>query len=118
MMHQQIVPIRAWDQADPGVIELNGYLDKNAASEIEEDARLCIASGIHEFVLDCEQLTFISETGIHALFEIAQEIQAVKGRLAACNLQPQVRDAFDASGLDFVIPVYDTQFDAKHALVA
>jgi anti-anti-sigma regulatory factor len=45
-------------------------------------------------------------------------MQETQGRLVACNLRPQVEDMLDASGIDIVVPVYETRAEAFAALAA
>jgi len=106
----------AWIPAEPDVMELEGRLDTSTAPAVEEDARLCIQSGARRMVLDCRNLFFISGIGLQTILTLAHAMQKAGGRLILCNLQPQVREMVDASGLEDFVPVYEGQSDAFLAL--
>ena len=108
----------AWNVAEPEIMELSGRLDSGTAPEIEESALLCIRSGARDMILDCANVSYITGTGMQTLLRVAREMQAVRGKLAVCNLQPPVREVFDFCGLDSMISVFDTVFDARNDLVA
>jgi anti-anti-sigma factor len=95
-----------------------GRLDSGTAKSFEEDALLCIESGAHEMVFDGTQLSYISGAGLRAVLSLARAMQETQGRLAACNLQPQVEEMFDVSGIDVLVPVYQTRDEAFAALAA
>ena len=108
----------AWSFAEPEIMELAGRLDSLTSSAVEEDVLLCIQSGARDMILDCDHVTYITGTGMQSLLRVAREMQMAHGKLAVCNLQPQVRDVFDFCGLESVIPVYETVSDARVALAA
>ncbi len=105
-----------WNIAEPEIMKLSGRLDSMSAAEIEEDALLCIQSGARDMILDCEDLTYITGTGAQSLLRVAREMQAVRGKLAVCNLHQ--REIFDYCGLESIIPIYETLTDARMALSA
>lgn len=100
------------DFPEPGVMEITRYLDSASAREVEEDVSLCIQSGAREMVLDCSKLHYITGAGMRAILAMARDMQAVQGRLAVCNLQPQVHEMFEACGYNRLIPVYGDRDEA------
>lgn len=101
---------------EPEIMKLSGRLDSMNATEIEEDIMLCIQSGARDMILDCDEVTYITGTGIQSLLRVARAMQSVRGKLAVCNLRQ--RDIFDYCGLDSIIPVYETLSEARTALAA
>jgi anti-anti-sigma factor len=91
---------------EPEVMEISGRLDDGSAYMVEEDGLLCIESGARRMVLDCEKLSYITGAGMRAFLTLARALQEAGGHLAACNLQPQVADMFDACGYNAIIPIY------------
>ena len=111
-----VLPNEVWNVYEPEIMKLSGRIDSMTAAEIEEDVLLCIQSGARDMILDCDDVTYITGTGIQSLLRLAREMQAVRGKFAVCNLHQ--RDIFDFCGLESVIPVYDTLTDARMAFAA
>jgi anti-anti-sigma factor len=93
-------------------------LDGDTATAIEEDTLLCIQSGAREMLLDCSELEYVTGAGMQTFLRLAREMRAVDGKLAVCNLQPQVREMFEMCGLESMIPIYEDQAAAKFAMAA
>lgn len=108
--------VEAFSPAEPEVMELSGRLDGGTAPSVEEDALLCISSGARRMVLDCGNLFYITGAGLRAFLNVARALEVMQGKLAVCNLQPQVRDMFDACGFRTVIPAFANQNEAIAAL--
>ena len=110
------LPNEAWKVAEPEIMPLSGRIDSMTAPDIEEDIMRCIQSGARDMILDCTDVTYITGTGVQTLLRVAKEMQAVRGKLAVCNLRE--RELFDYCGLDSVIPVYETWSEARAASAA
>jgi anti-anti-sigma factor len=113
---ETLAATESWNVTEPEIMKLSGRLDSMTATEVEEDALLCIRSGAREMILDCDEVTYITGAGVQSLLRIAREMQAVHGKLAVCNLHE--REIFDFCGLDGIIPVYETLSDARSAHAA
>lgn len=105
-----------WALSEPEIMELEGRLDAGSASRAGEDIRLCIESGADRMILDCANVPYMSGAGLRTLLDAAREMQQKGGYLAVCDLQPQVKEVFDACGLGVVIPSYEGQSEASQAL--
>ena len=66
-------------------------------------------------VVDLSQSPYISSSGLKALLALSGEFQARNGGLAVCSLAELARDIFRISGVDTVIPVYESQDDVLAA---
>ena len=108
----------AWSLTEPEIMELSGRIDSISATALEEDVSLCIQSGARDMILDCENVTYITGTGLQSFIKLARQMQACRGKLAVCNLQPQVREVFEFCGLESILPVYESMTEARMALAA
>ena len=106
----------AWSISEPEIMKLCGRLDSMSAPAMEEDVLLCIQSGARDMILDCNDVTYITGTGLQSLIRVAREMQAARGKLALCNLHQ--REVFDFCDVESIIPVYDTLSEARSALAA
>lgn len=106
----------AVDLAEPEIVRLMGRIDSMTSPEIEEDVLLSIRSGARDMILDCEEVTYITGTGVQTLLRLARRMQEARGKLVVCNLHQ--REIFDYCGLDSVIPVYESIDEARVSLAA
>jgi anti-sigma B factor antagonist len=111
-------PLEQLDIPEMEIMELSGRLDGDTSISIEEDVLLCIQSGAREMLMDCSKLDYITGAGMQTFLRLAREMQSLGGKFAVCNLQRQVKDMFEACGLESVIPVYEDQAAAKIAMAA
>jgi anti-anti-sigma factor len=100
------------------IMEMPARLDSDTGLQIEEDILLCIQSGAREMLLDCGKMDYITGSGTQSLLRLAREMKDVGGKLAVCNLQPQVKQMFEMCGFESVISVYDDLTTAKIQMVA
>jgi anti-anti-sigma factor len=95
---------------------LEGRLDTATASAVE--ARLVALAEASRVVLDLTGVRFISSAGLRVLLRAAKAAKAAGRGIAVCALQPGVREVFEISGFDRIIPAYATRDEALSALRA
>ena len=108
----------SWNASEPDIMEISGRLDADTALIVEEDALLCIRSGAREMLLDCSGLESVTGAGMQTLLRLAREMRAARGKLAVCNLRPQVKEMFDVCGIENMIAIYEDRATARAALAA
>ncbi|MDE2029868.1 MAG: STAS domain-containing protein [Alphaproteobacteria bacterium] len=99
-MASAIDPSAPWLVTEPEIMEMDQYLSSANAPDLEEDARLCIASGARDMVFDCARLGYLTGAGARAFLAVARMMGEAGGKLAIRNLNGQPRDLFLACGLD------------------
>ena len=80
------------------VVSISGRLDAVTAPEYEKIIRETIDSGHIYFVVDFEQLDYISSAGLRALLLMAKLLKEKSGKVCFANVQGNVRSVFDMSG--------------------
>ena len=68
-------------------------------------------------VVDCHKVTEVSSAGLSAFLMIARELQEHGVKFALCSMAPRVRDVFEMTGFDKIIPVHATRdgaLDSPH----
>lgn len=113
-----VIYTEQWNLSEPGIMELSGRLDTEAAVELEESILLCIQSGMRDLVLDCTALDSVTGAGTQSLLRVAREMQQVCGKLATCNVKDDVQAMFELCGIDKFIPSYEDQSAARIAMAA
>jgi stage II sporulation protein AA (anti-sigma F factor antagonist) len=80
------------------VVTISGRLDAVTAPEYEKRIREMIDGGNSYFVVDFEQLDYISSAGLRALLLMAKLLKEKDGKVCFANVKGNVRSVFDMSG--------------------
>jgi anti-anti-sigma factor len=95
------------------VATLEGRLDTATAAEAE--ATLIGMLAAPGMVLDMTQVRYVSSAGLRILLKLAKEAKAKGAAYSLVGLQPAVREVFEISGFDKIIPSYATLAEAVAA---
>ena len=104
---QQPIQENVWLVNEPAVMDSDRYLSSANAPDLKEDARLCIASGTRQMILNCANMTYMTGSGVRTFLEIARLMEQAGGVLRVHGLSGQPREIFLACGMDTVIPMVD-----------
>lgn len=88
------------------VLSAEGNLDIAGAAEFESQTPE-IAEG-SRVVVDVSGVGFVASSGMRVLLKMAQQAKNVGASLAICGMNDTVREVFEVSGFDAIIPVEPT----------
>ena len=91
-------------------------VDGMNARELQTDLEEAILESDRAVVLDLQRLVYISSAGLRVILLTAKGLQRRQAKLAVCSLSDLVREIFEISGFDKIIPVHETVPDALIAL--
>ncbi|TVM17631.1 anti-anti-sigma factor [Oceanidesulfovibrio indonesiensis] len=94
------------------VVEVKGRIDASTAAEFGNAITALIDAGEARLVLDLEGLEYISSAGLREFLKAAKALKAKSGKFAVCGLRDYVREVFDMSGFDTIIPIHSCVDDA------
>lgn len=101
---------------DVSSIKLEGRFDANTSDAVEKFIRERIEKGRSQFVLNMENVSFISSAGLRVVIIIARELRNEhQGDLHMAVLQPSVKRVFEISGLNNVLKIFDDEQTATRA---
>ena len=63
-------------------------------------------------VLDFEGISYISSAGLRVVLLVAKTLQKQNAKMAVCSLSDSIREIFEISGFDKIIPVHGSRADA------
>lgn len=69
-------------------------------------------AGRRKLVLNFAKVEYLSSAALGKLITLNKKLQAVKGRLALCNIDPQIFEVFEITGLKKVFNIYKSEQDA------
>ena len=95
---------------------VNGRIDSTNARDFEEAIRTSIEDGDHAVILDFEKLTYISSAGLRAVLMTAKNLWKRDAKFALCSLSGSVKEVFEISGFDKIVPIHDTREGALSSL--
>ena len=98
--------IYAEREGDTLVIKADGRIDGANARAFQSDLEAAIEDTDRTVVLDFESLSYISSAGIRVILMTAKMLQRRDGVFALCALSDPIREIFQISGFDKIIPIH------------
>jgi anti-anti-sigma factor len=95
------------------VATLDGRLD--TATSATAEATLLGLLAPPGLVLDMTKVRYVSSAGLRTLLKLAKEAKAKDAAFSLVALQPAVREVFEISGFDKIIPAFATVAEAIKA---
>ncbi len=102
-------------QGDATIVRPTGRLDFGASAGFQEELGAAIAGGSARVVIDASALEYVSSAGLRAFLVGARAAKSAGISLAICCLSANVREVFQVSGFDRLVPVKDTLAEAMAA---
>ena len=98
------------------IVQAVGRVDGANARDFHEGLEASIGTDGESMVLDFEGLTYISSAGLRVVLLVAKTLQQQRAKLAVCSLSDSIREVFEISGFDKIVPVYASPDDAMSGL--
>ena len=96
--------------------DVGGRIDGSNAVEFEAAIRTAIKESDRAVIMDFEKLSYISSAGLRVILLMAKLLQNRDTKLVLCSLSDPVREVFEISGFDKILPIHPTRADALVAL--
>ena len=92
-----------------------GRLDAMTVPSFENELRDHMSQGIARAVVDFEDVTYISSSGLRVLLTARRLAHSQGGDVKLCRLSPRVREIFEMVGFNQVFGIYDSVEEAQSA---
>ena len=114
MQLQEEGPMQASFQKSGGtvIVTANGRVDGANAREFQDALGAAIDPEVSGMILNLSQLTYISSAGLRAILLTANVLREREAKFAACALPDRIREVFQISGFDQIVPIHDTEAEA------
>jgi len=86
------------ERSDVIIVFLSGYIDTYNTKYFNDQIDKVLSAGYIKLVLDCNQLNYMSSTGIGAMTGIMKTLKTRGGEIILVNIQPKVMDVFQLLG--------------------
>ena len=100
------------------IANVGDRIDGTEARNFQETLTGVIDEDVKALILDLEELSYISSAGLRVILLTARVLQRQGGKLAICSLSDPIREVFEISGFDKIIPVHASREDAAAAVGA
>jgi anti-sigma B factor antagonist len=94
------------------ILALNGRLDTLNHSILENEIASLIEKKQKDIILDCQDLDYVSSSGLRILLKALNQVKTLHGRFSICNLQPQIIKVFKISGFDHLFELFPGRNEA------
>ena len=90
------------------VLHVAGRMDAENAVVFEKQCESCIAEGVTKLVVNLADLKYVSSMGLRSFVMIGQKLQEKGGDFRICCLTGLVRQVFEITRLNQVLPLHDS----------
>ena len=89
-------------------IEIIGRLDADSSPEAEKVVKDAIKDQTNRILFNLASLEYLSSAGLRVLLGAAKEMRRKDGKIVLCALNEFVKEIFEVSGFQTLIPITDT----------
>jgi len=89
-------------------IAIKGRLDADSSVEAEKVVKEALKGQTTRVLFDLASLEYLSSAGLRVLLGAAKEMRRKDGKLVLCSLNEFVKEIFEVSGFQSLIPIVDS----------
>ena len=89
-------------------ITITGRLDADSSPEAEKVVNEALEGQTKQVLFNLASLEYLSSAGLRVLLSTAKEMRRRNGKLVLCSLNEFVKELFDVSGFQSLIPIADS----------
>ncbi len=90
------------------VAAVKGRMDAITAADFEEGMAEWIAKGETAFLIDLQEMDYISSAGLRAILKISKSLKPLNGAMRFRGLQDHVKEVFKISGFDTLFQISES----------
>jgi len=100
-------------EQEVAVASVKGRIDAVSSPEFEKEMAELIAEGNNILILDLVGLDYISSAGLRTIITITKKIKERDGKLLISGLKGMVKEVFEISGFNAIIPIFESVESAR-----
>ena len=89
-------------------ITIKGRLDADSAMDAEKIVNDALGENTNKLLFDLGALDYLSSAGLRVLLSAAKEVRRRDGKIVLCSLTEFVKEIFEVSGFESLIPIEDS----------
>ena len=90
------------------IITIKGRLDAATAPVADDAFKKIMEEDCPRILFNLNDLEYLSSGGLRVILGVSKALRRKEGKLVLCSLHQFVREIFEVSGFDSLIPVQDT----------
>ena len=90
------------------IITIKGRLDAATAPVADNAIKKIMEEDCRRVLFNLDHLEYLSSGGLRVILGVAKEIKRNEGKLVLCSLNQFVKEIFEVSGFESLIPIEDT----------
>jgi len=90
------------------IVTVNGRLDATTAPVAGKTIKKILKRDCLRMIFDFSTLDYLSSGGLKVILGAAKELKRKEGQIVLCSLSKFVREIFDVSGLNSLIPITES----------
>lgn len=94
------------------VLAFEGKLDTQTSPDAQQQLTRLIEEGETKILVNLEKVDYISSAGLRVLLVVAKQLKTTDGELRICSLNEVVKEVFDISGFDMILPISASESEA------
>jgi anti-anti-sigma factor len=98
------------------IVKIEGRVDGANAREFEDALEAAIGEDDRAVIMDFEALSYISSAGLRVILLTARTLRERDKEFVVCSLSDPIREVFEISGFDKIIPVHVSRSEALAAI--
>ena len=95
-------------EQDAKIIGVSGRMDGVTANEFEKQMLNWIEVGTTRFIIDLNDLDYISSAGLRSILVASKKLKEENGKILLCALKSSVKEVFEISCFNLIVPIYDS----------
>ena len=97
---------------DVKVLAFEGRLDTQTSPDAQQQLTRLVEEGETKILVNLEKVDYISSAGLRVLLVVAKQLKTTDGELRICSLNEVVKEVFDISGFDMILPISASESEA------
>ena len=93
------------------IVTIEGRLDAAQAPAASKAIEKILKGNVSRILFDLGGLEYLSSGGLRVILGAAKEMKRKEGKIALCALNEYVKEIFEVSGFDSLIPISETVED-------
>jgi anti-anti-sigma factor len=89
-------------------IAIKGRLDADSSTEAEKVVKDALGGEMNRLLFNLGGLEYLSSAGLRVLLTAAKEMRRREGKIVLCALNEFVKEIFEVSGFQSLIPIADS----------
>ena len=89
-------------------IAIKGRLDADSSAEAESVVKDALGGETNRLLFNLSELEYLSSAGLRVLLSAAKEMRRRDGKIVLCALNEFVKEIFEVSGFQSLIPITDS----------